>query len=135
MLLSGCLAIPLIVMTGCQNPMTAFTAEFSKIGEMIAEKVAEEGLLEEWASNLDANVQNPGVGAGVEVRVMAFVRLIGTNGEIDLTTKGMGAAKLAPIERDALLQILMRPGMSLEQQLLIMDQLGIPRATPPGDTG
>ena len=135
LLLCGCLSIPLIAMTGCQNPMTAFTAEFSQIAQMIADKVDEQGLLEEWSSNLDANVQNPGVGAGVDIRIMGFVRLIRTNGEIDMSTEGTGASKLAPIERDAILEILMRPGLSLEQQLIMMDQLGIPRAMPPGEDG
>jgi len=119
--LSGCLE-------GCQLP-NAFPRELAEATKMIVQKVADEGTLEKWASNVEGDVFNPGVEA--YVCVSSGVRLVGVQGEIDLTAGG-DSTRLPSGVRDALIAQLSGP-LGDQQRMAILEILGWNR-TPAGGT-
>lgn len=118
---------------GCSGLM-GFPTEFQQVSKMVVDKVADQGVLEKWASNMNAHVNDPGIEAGVVIRIASYARIIGTDGDIMLNTGG-GGTQLAPGERDALISMLSWPGMSDIERMAIMRRLGWHRGENQADGG
>ncbi len=109
----GCL------MAGC----SMFPSEMSQMTAMVVDKVADQGMLDKWASNMEAHVNNPGIETGVVIRIAGYGRFIGTDGQVSLGTEG-GGTDLAPGERDALIRLLELPGLDEAARMAILKRLG-----------
>ncbi len=124
-------------LAGCSG-IAGFPSEFSQMAQMVTNKVADQGVLSEWASNMNAHVNDPGVESGVVIRIAGYARIIGTDGEVRLDTEG-GGTQLAPGEREALIGMLEWAGISAEERTAIMRRLGWHRGegdtAPVGDGG
>ena len=114
---------------GCLG-LNAFPRELTQIAQGMAEMVRDQGVLDEFKSNVDGNVQDPGLETAIAVIFKSHVRLIGVNGEIDLATEGTGT-KLPAGVREELLRQLAGP-ISDEQRQAILTLLGWNRAQTGG---
>ncbi len=122
----GVLAILLLIipcLAGCGGGVFGFPSEFQQVTKMVTAKVADQGMLEKWASNMSAHVNNPGLESGVVIRIAGYSRIIGTDGEVMLETGGAGT-QLAPGERDALIGMLGWPGLSDVERMALLRRLG-----------
>lgn len=105
---------------GCATP--GFSSEFGRVAAVIAQKVADEGILEKFTSNMDGHVQDPGLESYFTVTTAAGVRMRGFNGNIDLMTSGT-ATNLPSGVRESLIEQLDGP-ISDEQRENILAILG-----------
>lgn len=78
-----------VALGGCVTPY-AMPKEFAAVATAMVEQVKDQGVLDKFASQLDANVQNPGLETYIKVDTATGVRLVGVNGEVDLATSGTG---------------------------------------------
>lgn len=118
-LLLPLLGCPLL---GCQSP-NLMSKENVGIINMISDVVKDQGVLTTFASNLDVNVQNPGVEAYTKIELSTGIRIAGTNGEMDLSTEGTGTI-LPTGTRKALIDLLAMPGLDPVLRDQILDMLG-----------
>ena len=126
--IKGVLCVALAWIGGCQAPK-GFPEEAGRAAQVMAEMVRDQGVMDKFTSNLDANVQDPGLESYVKVTTAAGVRLVGVNGEIDLLTQGTGT-QLPQGVRDSLVQQLDAP-ISDEQRQYILGVLGWNRVVSP----
>ena len=98
---------------------------------MVMDKIADQGMLEEWMGNAKGNFNNPGFEIQNGLLFVTRVRAIGVNGSIEGSAGG-GGTGLAPGTREVLLEQLKEPNLSAEQVAAILAVLypGSPTATP-----
>jgi len=101
---------------------SAMPKEFAQVAEQMVSQVRDQGVLDDFKSNLDANVQNPGLESYVKIVTAMGIRLVGVNGEVDLATRGAGT-KLPRGLRESLISQLDGP-ISDEQRNGILQILG-----------
>lgn len=68
----------------------AMPKEFYQVVDKLAIMVEDQGVLDEFTSNIDGHVQDPGLETSVSVTVSGAVRLVGVNGNVTLTAFGTG---------------------------------------------
>ena len=100
-----------------------------ELGKVVAAKIADEGTLQSFTSNLDGHVQDPGIESYVEIRAAAGVRAVGANGNITAAAHG-DSTRLPAGMRDALIEQLKQP-ISDEQRAAILEILGWNRTQTP----
>jgi hypothetical protein len=113
----------------------AMPAEFYGVVDKIAVMVEDQGVLDEFVSDVDGHVQNPGIATYVTVTVEGGVRLVGVNGNVVLETFGTGS-QLPSGVRAELIKQLSGP-LSDERRAAILAILGWNRVPsdhnpPPG---
>ena len=111
----------------------AMPAEFYGVVDKIAVMVEEQGVLDEFVSDIDGHVQDPGLETYVQVTVAGGVRLVGVNGNVVLEAFGTGT-QLPSGVRAELIKQLSGP-LSDEHRTALLEILGWNRVpsdhTPP----
>ena len=120
-----------LLATGCALP-TALPADFSQVAQGMTKMVVDQGILSEFQSGIDGNIQNPGLESYTRITLAAGVRLVGVNGEVDLNTAGLGTQKPAGM-RETLIEQLDKP-ISDEQRTAILAILGWNRIPAPDES-
>ena len=111
----------LFALCGCNLP-TGLPKEFAQVADVMAGLVRDQGVLDNFTSNIDGNIQNPGLETYVSIRTTAGVRIVGVNGEVDLGVEGTGT-QLPRGVRDSLITMLGQP-IGDEQRAAILEILG-----------
>ena len=124
----GLMIIMLMPVCGCLQGLGAFPGELGAVVQGMTAIVKDQGVLDKFASNVQGNIQNPGMESYIRVTTAAGVRLIGVNGELDLTTEGTGTQLPAGV-REALIDSL--KNASDEQRAAIFTALGWNRVESP----
>ncbi len=122
----ACLAL-VATTFGCNLP-TGLPKEFAQVADTMAGLVRDQGVLDKFTSNIDGNIQNPGLETYVSIRTTAGVRIVGVNGEVDLAVDGTGT-QLPRGVRESLIVMLGQP-ISDEQRKSILAILGWNRTVP-----
>lgn len=123
----------LCLIFGCSSMLPGARLEqaLGQAAEKLSEKIADEGVLNDWLIDADGHVQDPGLATGVCVDIRTYVRAIGING--NLTSKASGDSTRLPAGlRDELIKQLSLP-LTQEQRDGILQILGWNR-TPAGGT-
>ena len=127
------LGMLLSAFTGACTGINAFPRELTNVADGMVQMVADQGVLDAFQSNLEGNIQDPGVESYVKVTFATGVNLTGLNGEMDLVTGGAGT-QLPKGLRDSLIEQLNGP-ISDEQRTAILEILGWNRTAPNPDGG
>ena len=106
---------------GCVSP-NGFPKEMSYALTKAVDKVADQGMLDTWKTNLRGHINDPGVESYATVTIAAGVRLTGVDGDMNFDSGG-GATKLPPGVREELIKQLDGP-LSDEQRANILGLLG-----------
>jgi hypothetical protein len=133
-------AITMIGLNGCLSGCSMlgnknmFPDELTQLVQVTAEQIADQGVIDQFATDIKGNVQDPGVESYVSIKLAAGVRMVGVNGDIDVTTGGTGTV-LPAGTRETLIKQLDGP-LSDDQRTAILEILGWNRkqpavATPP----
>ena len=69
---------------------TGFPAEMTAALTVATEKIAEQGVLDKFTTNLRGHVKDPGIESYALVRVSGGVRIVGTDGDMIMETSGVG---------------------------------------------
>lgn len=114
-----------------------------KLGEMLVEKVNDEGVLDKWVAAMDGHFQDPGVEAYASVTVATGVHAKGVNGNIS-GNGGGDSTRLPKDVREELVKELAMPISDTRRQATLtilgwnrtavggnQNDKGVPPATPP----
>lgn len=121
--LNGCLA-------GCSmlGNKNMFPDELTALVKVTAQQIADQGVIDQFTTDIKGNVQDPGVESYVSIKLAAGVRMVGVNGDIDVSTGGSGTV-LPAGTREVLIKQLDGP-LSDEQRAAILEILGWNRRAP-----
>lgn len=75
---------------GCSWQPGGFPQEMTDALKVATEKVAEQGVLDKFTTNLRGHVKDPGIESYALVRVSGGVRIVGTDGDMIMETSGVG---------------------------------------------
>lgn len=117
---------------GCKALGNGLPNELSQVVTDASKMVADQGVLDNFKTNVDGHVQDPGVESYVSITCAAGRRLKGVNGNVNFDTQG-GATHLPADVRAALIAQLDGP-ISDEQRQGILTTLGWNRTAPPDRT-
>lgn len=120
------------VVAGCRSP-NGLPKEYAAGLAMVTQKIADQGVLNDWASDATANLHDPGMESYVRVETAVGVRIAGMDGRFDLGTQG-GGTQLPPGVRESLIQQLDGP-ISDQQRAAILSILGWNRTQAEAGTG
>ena len=84
-----------MVVSGCNLP-TGLPKEFAQVADKLVSMVEDQGGLDDFTSNIDGHIQNPGLETYVAVKTTLGVRIVGVNGEVDLQAAGTGTQGGSP---------------------------------------
>lgn len=125
----ACLLCLGLIASGCGMGPSGFPKELATVAEKMATMVEEQGVMDDFASNIAGTVNNPGMESYVGMELTAGVRIAGVDGSIDLTTSGTGTQLPAGV-RKALIEQLDGP-LSDDQRAAILAILGWNRTVSP----
>ncbi len=117
--------------TGCSLP-TGFSKEFSQVAMNTAAMMKDQGVMDQFTSNIRGHVNDAGIESYVTVTTAAGTRLVGMDGDIMLNTSGTGT-QLPHGAREALIAQLGQP-ISDAQRDSILTLLGWNRVSSPHNT-
>lgn len=123
-LLSGC--------SSMSKSLTNMTDPIGNVSQVLAEKIADQGMLDQWKASADAHMNNPRAVAGVSVEVKTFYGLEGIDGDVG-GAGGGDSTRLPDGVREALLKELDNPATTPERREAILTLLGWNRTASGGN--
>ena len=123
LLLGGCTSF------GCSN---LFRSEIGRAldsvtlaAETSTDLIRKQGLIEDFLANLNANVINPEIVAGVRIDVQSYTGVHGAQAETTVSTAGQGAQVVPPELQATMIEWLLDPNTPNDLRLKLIDMLGI----------
>lgn len=133
------LVLVLMSVVGCGPPM-GFPKELGAAATVLTNMVAEQGLMDDFIGKVRGHVNEPGMELYVEIRAASGVRVVGVDGDVNLSASGVGT-QLQKEVRDSLIKKLDEPNLTDTQRAAIIDLLGwrvppsLRNPLPPGGGG
>jgi len=125
-----------LVAVGCSSmskTMTNMTDPIGNLTQVLADKVADQGMLDKWNASADAHLNNPRAVAGVAVEVKTFYGLEGIDGDVG-GQGGGDSTRLPDGVRAALLKEMDDPATTPERREELMVLMGWNRTPAGGNT-
>lgn len=111
-------------LTGCASLQpAAFPKEMTAALEGAVQQVADQGVLDEFITNMRGHVLEPGIESYTQIRIAAGVKIVGVDGDMVFETSGTGT-QLPAEYRQTLLDMLDNPDLTPEQREGIFTILG-----------
>lgn len=115
---------------GCVSAPRAMADEFGTTAKQFATSVNDQAVWKKIAGNVRGHVNNPGIRTEAGVAYFAEVRLLGTDGDVELGAEGEGNGELSEEARAVILKLAKDYNVSPEEARLLIRELKSPAPAP-----